>query len=519
MLGIAFSLCLTLSSFGAVGGAPQPAPQRFAFEVRWPESAMRGPFTGRVVVFLAKSDGRDADEPRLGPNWFAPGPMFAADFTAVGAGQPMRIASDDWIEFPAAPARIEKGEYVVQAVIDRDLGGRTIGNSPGNLYSEPRTETIDPDVATTISIECDRVVEDPTFVGNDRVQELRVESKLLSEFYGRMTWISGAVALPEEWEDDPERRFPVYYSVPGFGGTHWNVLARGGPSLGTSRGGEPFLCVTLDPDCPGGHCVFADSENNGPWGTALVTEFIPECEKRFRGIGDPGARFVGGHSSGGWSSLWLQVTYPDVFGGCWSTSPDPVDFRDFQLVDIYAPGENMFVDRNGVERCVARLGGGRKIYYRAFSDMERPLRGEQLGSFEWVFSPRGEDDKPVPLWDRKTGAIDLAVADAWKRYDIGLTLRTRWKELEPVLAGKIHVYMGTEDTFYLDGAVRLLKKDLAALHADAVVELFPGDHGSVMTPALLARIDSEMAAQFGKWKSATRRRRVRAWRHRVRRSA
>ena len=207
-----------------------------------------------------------------------------------------------------------------------------------------------------------------------------------------------------------------------------------------------------------------------------------------------------GHSSGGWSSLWLQVAYPDVFGGVWSTAPDPVDFRDFQRIDIYRPGANMFTDEHNEPRPLARSGGKPSIFYKAFSDMEVVVgHGEQLGSFEAVFSPRGADGKPRQLWNRVTGAIDPEVAHSWEKYDIRLTLEQNWKTLGPKLAGKLHVYMGGEDTFYLDGATRLLQESLKHLHSDAVVEIFPGkNHGSLMDAQLRQRIAREMADRFRK---------------------
>lgn len=464
----------------------------FSFVVAAEKSLLDRPFTGRVTIFLSRGT---RGEPRFGPNWFRPEPMFAADFSDVAPGATMTIDADNWVPFPRDPMTVETGEYYVQAVIDLNLGGRSIGSSPGNLYHKAVKAKIDPKVESEVVLHCDSVIAERPFKETERVKELRVESKLLSEFYGRKTEIQAAVGLPESWSAEPERKYPVYYSIPGFGGSHLQLSGRDEPR-GTKRDGEEFLHVELDPNCPGGHCVFADSANNGPWGRALIEEFIPECEKRFRGIGESSARFVGGHSSGGWSSLWLQVTYPNTFGGCWSTSPDPVDFRDFQQIDLYAEKANMFVDEAGNERPLARRDGQVMVTYQRFSDMERPLRGEQLESFEWVFSPRGDDGKPRRLWDRITGDIDGEVVKSWERYDIGLTLRTRWTDLAPRLANKIHVYMGTEDTFYLEGAVELLKKDLEAIDAAAVVELFPGDHGSVMTPALRQRIDQEIAAAF-----------------------
>ena len=159
--------------------------------------------------------------------------------------------------------------------------------------------------------------------------------------------------------------------------------------------------MVLDPSCRLGHHVFADSANNGPVGRALVEELIPVIEEEYRGLGTADARFVTGHSSGGWSSLWLQVAYPDVFGGVWSLSPDPVDFRDFQRIDLTRPGVNLFTDAGRQAAAAGRAGGKPLLYFKPFSDMETVMgHGGQLASFEAVFSPRGADGRPRPLWDR-----------------------------------------------------------------------------------------------------------------------
>ncbi len=483
---ILFALAVVVA--GSIAQESRPA---FGFSVTVPTAALSTPFTGRVVVFLSQQ----ADEPRRGPNWFRPEPMYAADFAAVAPGAAMIIDDRNAIGFPGKPSALKPGKWNVQAVVDRNLGGRSIGATAGNVYSKTVSLDLDPAKSGVVAIVCDQTIVRRPFKDSDRTKEVRLESKLLSAFYGRPTTINCAVILPKASLASPEQKFPVIYEIPGFGGDH----SRAGGSSGdmrTVRDGQPFIRVLLDPSCPGGHCVFADSENNGPWGAALTTELIPHVEAQFRGIGRPEARFVTGHSSGGWSSLWLQVTYPNVFGGCWSTSPDPVDFRDFQRIDLYTKGSNMFVDGSGQPRPLARQGDRVMVTYRQFSDMERPLRGEQLESFEMVFSPKMADGKPRRLWNRDTGEVDTATAETWKKFDIGLTLRTQWKSLAPKLNGKIHVYMGDMDTFYLEGAVKLLKKDLADISADAVVEIVPGDHGSMMTPDLVKRIDKEMAAQF-----------------------
>jgi len=487
-----FRLFAVRAVLALAAAVPSASGLAFKVTVAYPKSAFDGPFTGKVAVYFSQR----LSEPRLGPSWFSPEPVLIGSFKDVKPDEIMTLNAGNNEGSRSILARAKPGIYFVQAVIDRNLGGRAVGDSEGNLYSAAKEVRFDPKGDFEIELTCDRAVARPEFVETRHVKEFRIPSKLLSEFYKRTVYLEAAVELPVEWHDQQERKFPVVYEVPGFGGNHLG-LSGFETMAGCYRDGEPFIHVELNPECPLGHSVFADSANNGPWGKALTTELIPELERRFRGCG---MRFVAGHSSGGWSSLWLQVNYPDVFHGCWSTSPDPVDFRSFQGTDIYRPGANMFFDDAGKRRPLARLGSTVLTTFQEFSERERGLRGEQLGSFEAVFSPAGSSG-PACLWDRETGAVDPKVAEAWKRYDIGHILRSHWPRLKQKLDGKIFVACGTEDTFHLDSAVRLLKKDLESLGAKATVLLLPGDHGSVLTSSLRTRIDREMAAKFRVWKA------------------
>ena len=95
------------------------------------------------------------------------------------------------------------------------------------------------------------------------------------------------------------------------------------------------------------------------------------------------------------------MRYPDIFGGVWSTAPDPVDFRDFQRINLYSPGVNMFTDEAGRPRPLARRGELPRVYYKPFSDMEVVAgHGGQLSRSEAVFGARGEGGIPSKLWDR-----------------------------------------------------------------------------------------------------------------------
>lgn len=463
------------------------------FHLTFDAKAHPGPFTGRAYVMLFAKD-----EPQLrpGPDWMRPEPFFARDVKGVKPGEVIVIDKRD-LGYPVKVDGVKKGTYTVQAVIDLAPGYHSFSRAPGNVYAVRRM-ALDP-ADGPVKLHLDRAFVEPALKQTARVKLVEVRSKLLTAFHGRPTKLRASVVLPDSFAKTT-RKYPVVYEIPGFSGNHrsldW-ILGREAWDVA----GVETIRVMLDPDCHHGHHVFADSANNGPVGKALVEELIPAIEAEYRGVGVPAGRFVTGHSSGGWSSLWLQVTYPDFFGGCWSTAPDPVDFRDFQIIDLYRPGENMFTDREGKARPIARRGKQPVLWYRGFSDMEEVMgHGGQLASFEGCFSERGEDGRPRRLWDRKTGRIDPDVAKSWEKYDVRLVLERDRARLGPKLKGKVHVYMGELDTFYLEGATRLLKESQARLKSDAKVELFEGfDHGSLLSDRrldLLGRVSREMAAKL-----------------------
>jgi hypothetical protein len=482
------ALAWSAASFNSAAAAAAP----LEFRVSFAPAVSTQPFSGRIVVMLSTGNR----EPRFGPNWFNPEPMFAVDVKQLAPGQAVTVGAAA-IAFPKPLADLPKGSYAVQAIMDFDRGSRQFANAPGNGYSVARRLELDPATSGPIDLTIDQVVKPTSVRDSDRVKFVSFESPALSRFHGRAVHLHAGVVLPASYDADPERKYPAIYDIPGFGGNHLTARFLAGRNV-TEVAGVEMIYIVLDPDCRWGHHVFADSANNGPCGAALIEELIPHLEKQFRIIPKSTARFVTGHSSGGWSSLWLQVTYPDTFGGVWSTAPDPVDFRDFQRINLYVPGTNMFTDGAGQPRPLARRGDRPVLYYQPFSDMEEVMgHGGQLGSFEAVFSPRGQDGRPVQLWDRRTGAINPDVAKAWEKYDIRLTLERQWSTLGPKLQGKLHVYMGELDTFYLEGATRLLKESLAKLGSDAKVELFPGkDHGTLLDRSLRERMAQEMAAAF-----------------------
>lgn len=486
------ALLISVSSVAAEGPV---------FEVTLSEHVAAEPVTGRLYVFLSQ---HQRGEPMRGPHWYQPEPFFALDVDDVAPGESITV-DESADAFPDVLANLRPGRYRAQAILDHDFYHQHHAKGVGNYYSDVVEFDVDPQQPGTLPLALTNVIEEKPFPESERVKQVVRKSRLLSEFHNREVLDYAGVVLPESYANQPNRRYPVVYIVTGFGGSHYSAerLARLYAGRGrTNRDGVEFIYVVLSGDCKWGHHVYADSATNGPRGAALVEELIPYVDATFRTIPAATARFVTGHSSGGWSSLWLQVTYPEVFGGVWSTSPDPVDFRDYQQVNLYAdPPLSLYVAPSGARRPLARSGEEVLIWYDAFARIDDCLaRGGQLRSFEAVFSPLGEDGLPLKLWDRATGRIDPAVARAWQKYDIGLKLERNWDTLQPLLAGKLHIVTGSLDTYYLEGAVEQLADSLQQLGSDAEITIIEGKgHSDVLTAELYATIRKQMTDAFLKY--------------------
>jgi hypothetical protein len=487
---VAAYLVLAPTSPAAAALPAEGTPPRFAIQLA--EDVAEGPVSARVVLYLSPDlDG----EPRLGHRWTSRHPILGqfVEKLAPGELRPLRSL----VGYPHAPSALPVGRYAVQAVLHTHIDEPHSGKAPGNAISRPITITVGPGESLPVRLVLDRRVPDRGPAREtDRIKTIELRSHLLSDFHGRDVFLKAVVILPGEYARAPKRRYGSLYLIPGFGGDERE--ATGYASM-FARNGAPFVRVALDGTCPLGHHVFADSDNNGPFGRALVEEMIPHLEKRFRLIAEPEARLLTGHSSGGWSGLWLQINYPDAFGGVWATAPDSVDFHDFCGIDLYDDDANFLFDDDGAPRPIMRRGGEVKLFLPDFVRMEEVIGpGGQIGSFEAVFGPRGDDGAPAQLFDRTTGKIDAAVVRHWRRYDIVDRLARDWSRLGPKLDGKITVLMGAEDDFYLDGAVRRMMRAMQDLGADARIEIVPNcDHSTLFRTTPFREIIGEIGDRLG----------------------
>lgn len=473
----------------------------FRVVVSFPAKVHPTLISGRILLFMSRPG---AIEPAKGIDFFDPQPVFGIEVTNLSPGAevvfaPEKFDSPEALAFPTRLGNLDPGTYYAQALVDLDHLQFGFFNT-GNLFSPLlKCEVGRGLTGGTIKLAMDQAMEqDPPKQDTDRVKGVEIRSKLLSAFYGREVMLRAGVVLPSTFSDHPKQQFPALYEIPSlFGGyiEAWDWPHQE-QELKSNQGSLQMLHVFVDPACPLGHTFFANSANNGPVGDALVQELIPEIERRFRAIPQAYARFLSGHCSGGWASLWLQVNYPEFFGGCWSMSPNPVDYRAFQTLNIYED-RNGHWTREGNPRPAARVG--EKVVQTAPQiDRRNYVIGTEypFASFDAVFSPRGEGGKPRPLVNPLTGRIDPEVATHWRKYDILWLLKSNWQTLGPRLKGKLHVVVGGTDTFYLDTAVDTLKDFLKTTDYGGYVEILPGDHSDYIGPELMDRFNREMADHF-----------------------
>jgi hypothetical protein len=443
------------------------------FRVSYSSSAMNESFTGNVFLFLSKYNYNPKDG-EAGLELF---PCYSVLVKNIISGDTATI-DDKAISFPVKLSDLERGEYFVQAVWDRNHGGRSIAASPGNVYSKTIKANFTKNTNELFTINCDQIIPDQIFTETELGKESKVPSALLTNFYKRQITIDAAVLLPQEYFIEPNKKFPVVFIIIGFGGNYREFSKIKSANVGLA---DTTACIKvfLDGNCPWGHSVYANSDNNGPWGDALVGEFIPAFEKQYR---CNGARLVTGHSSGGWSSLWLQTHYPNIFAGCWSSAPDEVDFRSFCNNNIYVD-RNMFYDKDSILKLSSTVEGRFPwTYMKDVYQQENVIsHGEQMHSYEAVFSKKGKDGFPERICDPYTGEIDLTTVAHWKDYDISLYLRNNWDNLKKDLEGKVRISVGEQDNWFLNFPVHLLDKEMTKLNSKFVFEYYPGGHSTVFS--------------------------------------
>jgi len=527
-----------LMTVGAARGTAGEDSLRF--DIRFEANVCPETLDGRLLLLLSTDD---SEEPRFqikdGPETQL---AFGIDVEGFAPGRTASIGTDV-LGWPVdSLADLPAGEYIVQALLHRyetfhradghtlklpmDRGeGQQWNKAPGNLYSQPRTVMIDPAAGGSVEVVLDTVIppvaEPPT---TKYVRHERIQSDLLTEFWGRPMHLGAHVLLPEGFDEHPEARYPLIilhgHHPADFGGFReeppdpdlepeysdrfdWPAYNRTEQEHAyefykewTGPDFPRMIIVEIQHANPWYDDSYAvNSANVGPYGDAITYELIPYLEKTYRGIGEGWARFLYGGSTGGWEALAAQVMYPDEYNGCFAACPDPIDFRAYTVVNIYED-ENAYVldsawkttPRPGHRDSLGHLSATLEEMNRRELVLGTKTRsGQQWDIWEAVYSPVGADGYPKRIWDKRTGEIDRDVAEYWREnYDLSHILRRDWATLGPKLEGKIHIYVGDMDNYYLNNAVYLTEEFLESTkdpyyggevdYGDRAEHCWNGDH-------------------------------------------
>jgi len=485
------------------------------FEISWPKQQ-----DGHIVLIISTAPGepRNAVSESLTTQQIFGTDVDNSSSTAIDSAT---------LGYPRASLnQIPAGDYTIQAVLNiyetfhrsdghtvklpMDQGeGQHWNRKPGNLYSEPLKLHIDPASSTPIKIALTKTVPatDPP-QDTKYIKHIRIQSKLLTAFWGRPMYLGAIVLLPDGFDEHPDAHYPVLYSQGHFQSTFTKFQTE--PPAPGGRGGiysyrlyqdwtsgrlpRMIIVTTQDANPFYDDSYAVNSANVGPYGDALTQELYPAIEKQFRGIGQPWARTLYGGSTGGWRAMALQVLYPDFFNGSWIFCPDPIDFHAYAMVDLYKDDNAFFAKSQWKQVPIPMM---RESDGTISSDMDDAIRfelvlgthgrsAEQFDIWQAVYSPVGEDGYPQAIIDPTTGAINHKVADYWKEhYDLDYIMQRDWKTLGPKLAGKLHFAVGELDTYYLERAVHLTQQFLDGTrepgkgpYADATFDFAPGrPHG------------------------------------------
>jgi S-formylglutathione hydrolase FrmB len=516
-----------VASIAALLVAQAPASQAATDRVRVTLPADRasllgdGPAAGRMLLLMcADAQVGPRARPLDAPFFHAPQPMFSVEVNRLVPGRPIELGADA-LSFPVPVDGLD-GTFRVQAVFDRSAD-EPGPDAAGNLASLVQTVTFDRDAVDDVAIDLVSAIEpDPLPVAHN-LRWFEMRSELLSTALGRPVTMRAGIALPPGWEDPDHRRrmFPAVYVVPGFGGryTGADTFARMLRAPGSAQVVAQAVWIVLDPEGPLGHHGFVDSAANGPRARALVEEFIPALERQFRLVRRPEARIVTGHSSGGWSALWLQLTHPETFGGCFASAPDPVDFSRFQTSDLYRDA-SLFTAADGRDRPSYReflMDAVERtcMTVRQEASMERVLgpgrtSGQQWDAWSaWWSAADPATRRPQPMFDAVTGEIDRAVVESqWSRHDIRRLVERDPDTYVPLLRGRVRLLCGSRDGFFLERAVEGLRDAVDALEkaraatarpfapGPGYIEIVPGQTHDTMADIALMRWHAEMRAHL-----------------------
>jgi len=481
------------------------------FSVSFPAEKSSVPLDGRLLLLVSKNNTR---EPRFQINEdLNTQQVFGMDVEGWKPDDEAIVDANAFGYPVRSLAEIPAGEYWVQALLHRyetfkrsdghtvklpmDRGeGQQWSRAPGNLYSVPQKITIDPQKEAIVKLTLNQIIP-PIAPPKDTkyIKHIRMQSKLLSDFWGRPMHLGANILLPEGFDSHPNARYPLVifhgHFPSDFGGFretppdptlkpefserfkidgYNKIVQEEAYKFYQEWTGPKFprmIIIEIQHANPYYDDSYAvNSANLGPYGDAITYELVPYIEKQFRGLGQGWARFMYGGSTGGWEALAAQIFYPDEYNGAWGACPDPIDFRAYTVINIYQHKNAYYADntwkkvpRPGKRNYLGELAAtAEDANHMELALGTKSRSGGQFDIWEAVYSPVGADGYPKPIWNKLTGEIDHSVAEYWREhYDLGHILKRDWAKLGPKLEGKLHIYVGEADNYFLNNAVYLVE--------------------------------------------------------------
>lgn len=439
---------------------------------------------GRIFIFMTQDPDLEPKN-QLWPNPYRRTDVFAVNIKEFNMENGLHLHHDlAWSRTSDfGMDEIPEGTYYLQLLWDQDKTESRI-NAPGNIYGEKIKLVLDGN--EHINFNLDSQIQKRSLTEHPLSKMIEIKSDTLSKWWGKTMHLKASVLLPHLY--DNSKSYTIRYNVAGYGGRYTRINRLIGDKTfmnwWDSDEAPQVITVFLDGEGPFGDSYQMDSDNSGPYGYSLIHELIPYIESKYRGTDSMTTRFVDGCSTGGWVSLGLQLYYPEMFNGVYSYSPDAIDFENYQLINIYKD-QQAFNNEFGYLRPVMRNVYGEPMlslkefiaYENVFGSSDSYLdSGGQFSAHTALYSPKGKNGLPKPMFDPLTGVIDAEVARLWEKYDLKKYAEKNWTELGSKLQGKIYIWMGDMDHFYLNTGTRGFAKFIESTEnpkSDAVIEFTP----------------------------------------------
>ena len=312
-----------------------------------------------------------------------------------------------------------------------------------------------------------------------RVELVRIESEVLKgNAPGDPHVRTVPVYLPPSYDDRPDRRFPTAYVLTGFTGRGRMLLNDNlwSPPLDARMDaliaagcGELILVM---PDCATryGGSQYLDSSATGRYETHLVSELVPEIDRRFRTLAGREHRAILGKSSGGYGALVQAMRHPELFGALACHSGD-----------MYFE----YCYRGDIPKFCARVqnAGGLKTWFEAF-EAARQKKHEDMVALNILGMAASYSPNPATApfgidlpCDLATGAFRPDVWDRWLEMD-PIHLLDRHADALRSMA-LVYLDCGIRDEWTLHLGMRLFAARLDALGVAHQRQEFDDGHMNV----------------------------------------